>query len=132
MLDAGVRKLVFSSTCATYGEPDRVPITEDAPTRPTNPYGASKLAIDNAISSYAVAHGLAAVSLALVPVLVLSAIGPWAPYPFPVAVLANLATVLLYPGDILGAQFQFHQLLDGRVEDELALVDADEAGRISE
>lgn len=56
-------RLVFSSTAATYGEPDEVPITEDAPTRPTNPYGASKLAIDHAISSYAHAHGLAATSL---------------------------------------------------------------------
>ena len=54
---------MFSSTAATYGEPEQVPITEDAPTRPTNPYGASKLAIDNAITSYATAHGLAAVSL---------------------------------------------------------------------
>jgi UDP-glucose 4-epimerase len=59
----GIPRLVFSSTAATYGEPDRVPITEDAPTLPTNPYGASKLAIDNAITSYAAAHGLAAVSL---------------------------------------------------------------------
>ena len=59
----GTPRLVFSSTAATYGEPDRVPITEDAPARPTNPYGASKLAIDNAITSYANAHGLAAVSL---------------------------------------------------------------------
>ena len=56
-------RLVFSSTAATYGEPDQVPIREDAPTRPTNPYGASKLAIDHAISSYSAAHGLAAVSL---------------------------------------------------------------------
>lgn len=56
-------RLVFSSTAATYGEPDEVPIVEDAPTRPTNPYGASKLAIDHAISSYAHAHGLAATSL---------------------------------------------------------------------
>jgi UDP-glucose 4-epimerase len=56
-------RLVFSSTAATYGEPEQVPIREDAPTRPTNPYGASKLAIDHAIRSYAVAHGLAAVSL---------------------------------------------------------------------
>jgi UDP-glucose 4-epimerase len=56
-------RLVFSSTAATYGEPDQVPIREDAPTRPTNPYGASKLAMDHAIGSYAVAHGLAAVSL---------------------------------------------------------------------
>jgi UDP-glucose 4-epimerase len=56
-------RLVFSSTAATYGEPEQVPIREDAPTRPTNPYGASKLAIDHAISSYCAAHGLAAVSL---------------------------------------------------------------------
>ena len=56
-------RLVFSSTAATYGEPEQVPIREDAPTRPTNPYGASKLAIDHAIGSYAAAHGLAAVSL---------------------------------------------------------------------
>jgi UDP-glucose 4-epimerase len=56
-------RLVFSSTAATYGEPEQVPIREDAPTRPTNPYGASKLAIDLAIGSYARAHGLAATSL---------------------------------------------------------------------
>lgn len=56
-------KLVFSSTAAVYGEPEQVPITEDAPTRPTNPYGASKLAIDHAITSYSIAHGLAATSL---------------------------------------------------------------------
>jgi UDP-glucose 4-epimerase len=59
----GTPTLVFSSTAATYGEPEQVPIREDAPTRPTNPYGASKLAIDHAIASYATAHGLAAVSL---------------------------------------------------------------------
>jgi UDP-glucose 4-epimerase len=59
----GTPRLVFSSTAATYGEPEQVPIREDAATRPTNPYGASKLAIDHAISSYAAAHGLAAVSL---------------------------------------------------------------------
>lgn len=59
----GTPRLVFSSTAATYGEPERVPIPEDAPTRPTNPYGASKLAIDHAIGSYAAAHGIAAVSL---------------------------------------------------------------------
>ncbi len=63
MRAAGVPRLVFSSTAATYGEPESVPITEDAPTAPTNPYGATKLAIDHAITSYAHAYGLAAVSL---------------------------------------------------------------------
>lgn len=63
MRTAGTPRLVFSSTAATYGEPDSAPITEEAPTRPTNPYGATKLAIDHAISSYAAAHGLAATSL---------------------------------------------------------------------
>lgn len=58
-----VPRLVFSSTAATYGEPAQVPITEDAPTAPTNPYGATKLAIDHAITSYAHAYGLAAMSL---------------------------------------------------------------------
>src|SRR3954469_14313312 len=63
MRAADCRRIVFSSTAATYGEPEQVPIREDAPTRPTNPYGASKLAIDHAISSYCTAHGMAAVSL---------------------------------------------------------------------
>jgi UDP-glucose 4-epimerase len=56
-------RIVFSSTAATYGEPDQVPIREDAPTRPTNTYGATKLAVDHMLTSYAVAHGFAAVSL---------------------------------------------------------------------
>ena len=60
---AGVRKLVFSSTAATYGEPETVPITESAPTAPTSPYGASKLAVDHMIGGECAAHGLAAVSL---------------------------------------------------------------------
>ncbi|MEZ0358163.1 UDP-glucose 4-epimerase GalE [Mycobacterium sp. ENV421] len=60
---AGVPRLVFSSTAATYGEPESVPITEDAATKPTSAYGATKLAIDHAITSYAIAHGLAATSL---------------------------------------------------------------------
>jgi UDP-glucose 4-epimerase len=63
MRAAGCRRIVFSSTAATYGEPDSVPIREDAPTRPTNTYGASKLAVDHMLTSYAVAHGFAAVSL---------------------------------------------------------------------
>jgi UDP-glucose 4-epimerase len=57
------RRIVFSSTAATYGEPEAVPIREDAPTRPTNTYGASKLAVDHMLTSYALAHGFAAVSL---------------------------------------------------------------------
>ncbi|MEV8423311.1 UDP-glucose 4-epimerase GalE [Streptomyces niveus] len=63
MRTAGVRKLVFSSTAATYGEPVSTPITETDPTAPTSPYGASKLAVDHMIGGECVAHGLAAVSL---------------------------------------------------------------------
>jgi len=67
LLDAmranGVTNLVFSATAATCGEPEVVPITEHMPTSPTNPYGASKLAIDYIITSYAQAHGLGATSL---------------------------------------------------------------------
>lgn len=60
---SGTPRLVFSSTAATYGEPEQSPIVETAPTRPTNPYGATKLAIDHAITSYSIAHGLGATSL---------------------------------------------------------------------
>ncbi|KND44416.1 MULTISPECIES: UDP-glucose 4-epimerase GalE [Streptomyces] len=63
MRETGVRKLVFSSTAATYGEPETTPIVESAPTKPTNPYGASKLAVDHMITGEAAAHGLGAVSL---------------------------------------------------------------------
>jgi UDP-glucose 4-epimerase len=60
---AGIPRLVFSSTAATYGEPEEVPITETAATRPTNPYGASKLTVDLMLASEAAAHGLGAMSL---------------------------------------------------------------------
>ena len=63
MRAADVRRLVFSSTAAVYGEPDTVPIPESAPVRPTNPYGASKLAVDHAIGFECAASGLGAVSL---------------------------------------------------------------------
>ncbi|MGI5485942.1 UDP-glucose 4-epimerase GalE [Microtetraspora malaysiensis] len=63
MRRAGVGRIVFSSTAATYGEPESTPIPETAPTRPTNPYGASKLAVDTALTAYAGLYGLAAVSL---------------------------------------------------------------------
>ncbi len=63
MRKADVRRLVFSSTAAVYGEPELTPIEETARTAPTNPYGATKLAVDHMITSEANAHGLAAVSL---------------------------------------------------------------------
>lgn len=67
LLDAmragGVKRLVFSSTAATYGEPTEIPILETTPTKPTNPYGGSKVAVDQMISFEAAAHDLAAVSL---------------------------------------------------------------------
>ena len=58
-----VPRLVFSSTCAVYGQPDEVPIPESAPPRPQNAYGASKLAADHLIGDFCVAHGIGAVSL---------------------------------------------------------------------
>jgi UDP-glucose 4-epimerase len=63
MRETGTRKIVFSSTAAVYGEPETVPILETAPTRPTNPYGASKLAVDTTLAEYARMHGFGAVSL---------------------------------------------------------------------
>lgn len=60
---AGVGRLVFSSTCAVYGEPERVPMDESTPTAPVNAYGASKLAVDTMIGDECRAHGLGAVSL---------------------------------------------------------------------
>ena len=59
----GVRSIVFSSTAAVYGEPERTPILETDPTRPTNPYGASKAAIDTTLTEFARLFGLAPVSL---------------------------------------------------------------------
>lgn len=59
----GVDKIVFSSTCATYGEPQRVPIAETHPQNPINPYGRTKLMIEQALADYASAYGLQSVSL---------------------------------------------------------------------
>jgi UDP-glucose-4-epimerase GalE len=53
-----VGRFVFSSTCATYGVPEKVPITEDTPQRPINPYGQTKLAFERALADYAAAYGL--------------------------------------------------------------------------
>jgi UDP-glucose 4-epimerase len=63
MRASGTTKLVFSSTCATYGEPDVVPIAEDTPPDPVNSYGNSKLAVDRMIADECAAHGLGAISL---------------------------------------------------------------------
>ena len=54
MQEAGVRRFVFSSTCATYGSPERVPITEDAPQRPVSPYGWSKLMVEQILRDHLV------------------------------------------------------------------------------
>ena len=53
----GVNRIVFSSTCATYGTPDKVPIAEDTPQRPINPYGRTKLIVEQAMADYAAAYG---------------------------------------------------------------------------
>jgi UDP-glucose-4-epimerase GalE len=58
VLDSEVRTFLFSSTAAVYGMPDVVPIPETAATKPINPYGASKLALEHALEAYGVAHGL--------------------------------------------------------------------------
>ena len=63
MRDAGVTRLVFSSTAAVYGEPAKQPIEEDDPTQPTNPYGETKLAFERALCWYASAYGLGSISL---------------------------------------------------------------------
>jgi UDP-glucose 4-epimerase len=63
MVQAGVGRIVFSSTCAVYGEPRVVPIDEEAPTSPVNAYGESKLAFEKALGWYARAHGVRHLSL---------------------------------------------------------------------
>jgi UDP-glucose-4-epimerase GalE len=62
-LDVGVKKIVFSSTCAVYGEPSRLPIAEDTARQPVNPYGVSKLFFEQALEAYDRAYGLRFVSL---------------------------------------------------------------------
>lgn len=57
-VESKVRKFVFSSTCASYGPPDRVPITEDTPQRPINPYGESKVIFEKMLGWYRQIHGL--------------------------------------------------------------------------
>ncbi|HXS40132.1 MAG TPA: UDP-glucose 4-epimerase GalE [Stellaceae bacterium] len=63
LLAAGVKQIVFSSTCATYGLPEKMPIREDTPQQPVNPYGESKLMIERALYWNGLAHGLRHVAL---------------------------------------------------------------------
>ena len=63
MLSAGVKKLVFSSTAAVYGEPEKTPIREDAALHPTNPYGESKLLVEQMLPWLNRIHGLRYASL---------------------------------------------------------------------
>ncbi|MGE5135012.1 MAG: UDP-glucose 4-epimerase GalE [Gemmatimonadota bacterium] len=63
MRATGTRRIVFSSTAAVYGEPEQVPIPEDAPPRPGSPYGATKIAVDTALAEFARLHGTGGVSL---------------------------------------------------------------------
>ena len=63
MREIGIRTIVFSSTAAVYGEPERSPVEETDPTRPTSPYGASKLAVDTTLTEFCRLHGFGAISL---------------------------------------------------------------------
>jgi UDP-arabinose 4-epimerase len=62
-VDAGVKKIIFSSTCAVYGEPSGIPISENSPRQPVNPYGVSKLFFEHALEAYDRAYGLRFASL---------------------------------------------------------------------
>src|SRR5262249_38572223 len=62
VMESRVRNFIFSSTAATYGTPAKVPITEESPRQPVNPYGATKLAFENALEAYSRAYGLKFVS----------------------------------------------------------------------
>ncbi len=63
VLDSSVRKFIFSSSCAVYGTPARVPMTEDLPRVPVNPYGVTKLIFEQALEAYGPAYGLSYMNL---------------------------------------------------------------------
>ena len=63
VVEAGVQSFVFSSTCATYGDPESTPIREDHPQRPVNPYGATKLMVERVLRDFDEAYGLRHVCL---------------------------------------------------------------------
>jgi len=58
MRGAGCHSVVFSSTCAVYGSPEKLPISEDTPTSPVNPYGRTKLICEQMLGDYAAANGI--------------------------------------------------------------------------
>ncbi|PYX27637.1 MAG: UDP-glucose 4-epimerase GalE [Acidobacteria bacterium] len=62
-LDAGMKKIIFSSTCAVYGDPAKVPIPENTPRQPVNPYGVSKMFFEQALEAYERAYGFRFASL---------------------------------------------------------------------
>jgi UDP-glucose 4-epimerase len=62
-VDAGIKSFIFSSTCAVYGVPQFIPLTEEHPFRPINPYGATKLCVELALDAYSRAYGLSYVAL---------------------------------------------------------------------
>jgi UDP-glucose 4-epimerase len=61
MCDAGIKNFVFSSTCATYGVPEQIPVSEDQPKQPINPYGMSKLMVEHILDDFDRAYGLRSV-----------------------------------------------------------------------
>lgn len=63
MKNTGVKKIIFSSSCCVYGNPDKLPLTEDSPVLAANPYGMTKVAVENLIRSYHLIHGFDAVIL---------------------------------------------------------------------
>src|SRR5690606_8911756 len=63
MLKADVKKFVFSSTCATYGIPEKIPLTEDSPQNPINPYGQTKLMIEKILKDYGQAYNFKSICL---------------------------------------------------------------------
>jgi UDP-glucose-4-epimerase GalE len=63
MRDKHIKKIIFSSSCATYGVPEKIPLTEDHPQNPINPYGSSKLMIEKILNDFDRAHGIKFVSL---------------------------------------------------------------------
>ena len=69
VLDSKVRRFIFSSTCAVYGIPEKVPINEDTPRLPVNPYGNTKLAFEHALEAYGHAYGGFGIALSMVAFL---------------------------------------------------------------